>query len=155
MSVLENIEVGVLYGRGRTMSQYRARTQSLRILDEVGLADRADMPASALTLASRKRLEVARVLATEPRLILLDEVMAGLNATEARDALDLLRRLRESRSLSIIVIEHVMKALMQVSDRIVVLHDGQKVMEGQPAEVANDPRVIKAYLGEKPSAQRP
>jgi branched-chain amino acid transport system ATP-binding protein len=155
MSVLENIEVGVLYGRGRTMSQYRARTQSLRILDEVGLADRADMPASALTLASRKRLEVARVLATEPRLILLDEVLAGLNATEARDALDLLRRLRESRSLSIIVIEHVMKALMQVSDRIVVLHDGQKVMEGQPAEVANDPRVIKAYLGEKPSAQRP
>jgi branched-chain amino acid transport system ATP-binding protein len=78
-----------------------------------------------------------------------------LNATEARDALDLLRQLRTSRSLSIIVIEHVMKALMQLSDRIVVLHDGLKVMEGKPAEVANDPRVIKAYLGEKRGGEHP
>lgn len=155
MTVLENVAVGALYGRGRTLSQHRARQQCLQILEEVGLADRADMLASALTLAGRKRLEVARALATEPRLILLDEVLAGLNATEARDALDLLRRLRETRSLSIIVIEHVMKALMQLSDRIVVLHDGQKVMEGLPAEVANDPRVIKAYLGEKRDAQHP
>jgi branched-chain amino acid transport system ATP-binding protein len=155
MTVLENVSVGALYGRGRTLSQHRARQQCLHILEEVGLADRADMLASALTLAGRKRLEVARALATEPRLLLLDEVLAGLNATEARDALDLLRRLRESRSLSIIVIEHVMKALMQLSDRIVVLHDGQKVMEGLPAEVANDPRVIKAYLGEKRDAQHP
>jgi branched-chain amino acid transport system ATP-binding protein len=155
MTVLENVSVGALYGRGRTLSQQRARQQCLQILEEVGLADRADMLASALTLAGRKRLEVARALATEPRLLLLDEVLAGLNATEARDALDLLRRLRESRSLSIIVIEHVMKALMQLSDRIVVLHDGQKVMEGLPAEVANDPRVIKAYLGEKRDAQHP
>ncbi len=155
MTVLENVSVGALYGRGRTMSQGRARQQCLQILEDVGLADRSDMLASALTLAGRKRLEVARALATEPRLILLDEVLAGLNATEARDALDLLRRLRESRSLSIIVIEHVMKALMQLSDRIIVLHDGQKVMEGIPAEVANDPRVIKAYLGEKRDAQHP
>lgn len=155
MTVLENVAVGALYGRGRTLSQHRAQQQCLQILEEVGLADRADMLASALTLAGRKRLEVARALATEPRLLLLDEVLAGLNATEARDALDLLRRLRESRSLSIIVIEHVMKALMQLSDRIVVLHDGQKVMEGLPAEVANDPRVIKAYLGEKRDAQHP
>lgn len=153
MTVLENVAVGALYGRGRTMSQSQAREQCLQILDEVGLADRRDMPALALTLAGRKRLEVARALATGPKLILLDEVLAGLNATEARDALDLLRRLRESRSLSIIVIEHVMKALMQLSDRIIVLHDGKKVMEGLPTEVANDPRVIKAYLGEKRDAQ--
>jgi branched-chain amino acid transport system ATP-binding protein len=86
---------------------------------------------------------------------LLDEVLAGLNATEAKDALDLLRRVRESRSLSMIIIEHVMKALMQLSERIVVLHDGQKVMEGVPTEVANDPRVIKAYLGEKRGGQHP
>jgi branched-chain amino acid transport system ATP-binding protein len=155
MTVLENVSVGALYGRGRTQSQHRARLQCLQILEEVGLADRADMLASALTLAGRKRLEVARALATEPRLILLDEVLAGLNATEARDAMDLLQRLRENRTLSIIVIEHVMKALMQLSDRIVVLHDGKKVMEGLPAEVANDPRVIRAYLGEKRDAQHP
>ncbi len=155
MTVLENITVGALYGRGRTMSQHRARERCMQILEEVGLADRAAMLASALTLAGRKRLEVARALATEPRLLLLDEVLAGLNATEARDALDLLRRLRESRSLSIVVIEHVMKALMQLSERIIVLHDGQKVKEGVPAEVANDPRVIKAYLGEKRGAQHP
>lgn len=155
MTVLENVTVGALYGRGQTKSQPRAREQSMQILDEVGLADRADVLASALTLADRKRLEVARALATEPRLLLLDEVLAGLNATEARDALDLLRQLRKSRSLSIIVIEHVMKALMQLSERIIVLHDGSKVMEGIPAEVANDPRVIKAYLGEKRGAEHP
>lgn len=155
MTVLENVTVGALYGRGQTKSQPRAREQSMQILDEVGLADRADVLASALTLAGRKRLEVARALATEPRLLLLDEVLAGLNATEARDALDLLRQLRKSRSLSIIVIEHVMKALMQLSERIIVLHDGSKVMEGIPAEVANDPRVIKAYLGEKRGAEHP
>jgi branched-chain amino acid transport system ATP-binding protein len=137
------------------MSQHRARERCMQILEEVGLADRSDMLASALTLAGRKRLEVARALATEPRLLLLDEVLAGLNATEARDALDLLRRLRASRSLSIVVIEHVMKALMQLSERIIVLHDGQKVMEGVPAEVANDPRVIKADLGEKRGAEHP
>jgi len=155
MTVLENVTVGALYGRGQTKSQPRAREQSMQILDEVGLADRADVLASALTLAGRKRLEVARAVATEPRLLLLDEVLAGLNATEARDALDLLRQLRKSRSLSIIVIEHVMKALMQLSERIIVLHDGSKVMEGIPAEVANDPRVIKAYLGEKRGAEHP
>ena len=155
MTVLENIAVGALYGRGRTMSQHRARERCMQILEEVELADRSDMLASALTLAGRKRLEVARALATEPRLLLLDEVLAGLNGTEARDALDLLRRLRASRSLSIVVIEHVMKALMQLSERIIVLHDGQKVMEGVPAEVANDPRVIKAYLGERRGAEHP
>jgi branched-chain amino acid transport system ATP-binding protein len=155
MTVLENVTVGALYGRGQTKSQPRAREQSMQILDEVGLADRADVLASALTLAGRKRLEVARALATEPRLLLLDEVLAGLNATEARDALDLLRQLRKSRSLSIIVIEHVMKALMQLSERIIVLHDGLKVMEGIPAEVASDPRVIKAYLGERRGAEHP
>jgi branched-chain amino acid transport system ATP-binding protein len=155
MTVLENVMVGALYGRGRTMSKHAAREQSMAIIEEVGLADRVGVVASSLTLAGRKRLEVARALATQPRLLLLDEVLAGLNATEVQDALDLLRRIRQGRGLSIIVIEHVMKALMQLSDRIVVLHDGHKVMEGLPAEVANDPRVIKAYLGERRDAEHP
>jgi branched-chain amino acid transport system ATP-binding protein len=148
LTVLENVMVGALFGRGQTMSQRVARAQCLDILNEVGLADRRDLPASALTLAGRKRLEVARALATQPRLLLLDEVLAGLNASEANDALDLINRLRESRMLSIVVIEHIMKALMRLSHRILVLHDGKKVMEGTPEQVASDPRVIAAYLGE-------
>jgi branched-chain amino acid transport system ATP-binding protein len=153
MTVLENVMIGALYGRTQTKSRRDATKRCNDILEEVGLADRARSPASTLTLAGRKRLEVARALATEPALLLLDEVLAGLNANEANDALDLIRHLRDSRSLSIIVIEHVMKALMRLSHRILVLHDGEKIMEGAPAEVAGDPRVIKAYLGEKRHAQ--
>ena len=111
------------------------------------LGDRADDPAGTLTLAGRKRLEIARALATHPRLLLLDEVMAGLTPVEVAEALDTIRLLHQRYDLTIIVIEHVMKALMQLSDRLVVLHHGAKIAEGSPDEIANDVGVIEAYLG--------
>jgi branched-chain amino acid transport system ATP-binding protein len=153
MTVLENVMIGALFGRGRTLSQRTAATQAHALIEDVGLGPHSQTPAAELTLAGRKRLEIARALATQPSLLLLDEVLAGLNATEVAEALALLQRLHESRGLSIIIVEHVMRALMRLSHRIVVLHDGRKIMEGTPDAVANDPRVIKAYLGEPRETQ--
>ena len=117
------------------------------LLDEVGLGARADDPAGTLTLAGRKRLEIARALATRPRLLLLDEVMAGLTPVEVAEALEIIRRLHQRYDLTIVVIEHVMRALMRLSERLVVLHHGAKIAEGRPDEIANDAGVIEAYLG--------
>jgi branched-chain amino acid transport system ATP-binding protein len=148
MTVLENVRLGCLYGKSQMRSMAMATDAATEILAEVGLEARAGTKAGALNLAGRKRLEVARALATSPRVLLLDEVLAGLNASEANDALAMIQKLRGSRGLSIIIIEHVMKALMRLSNRIVVLHDGQKITEGTPDAVTSDPRVIAAYLGE-------
>lgn len=149
LTVVENVAIGELFGSGHERSMTRAENAARKTLDEVGLGDRADDPAGTLTLAGRKRLEIARALATHPRLLLLDEVMAGLTPVEVADALDTIRLLHQRYNLTIIVIEHVMRALMQLSERLVVLHHGAKIAEGRPDEIANDAGVIEAYLGSR------
>jgi branched-chain amino acid transport system ATP-binding protein len=147
MTVLENVTLGVLFGRRRERSMVAAEGRAGEILDRLGLSDKAQILAKYLTLAARKRLEIARSLATEPRLLLLDEVLAGLTPTEADAATDLVRQFHASEKLTILMIEHVTRALMALSQRIVVLHHGQKIAEGTPGEVARDPRTLSVYLG--------
>jgi branched-chain amino acid transport system ATP-binding protein len=147
MTVLENVALGVLYGRRRERSAAVAEAKAGEILDRLGLSDRAQLPAKHLTLAGRKRLEIARSLATEPRLLLLDEVLAGLTPGEAAAAIEIVREFHASDRLTILMIEHVTRALMALSQRIVVLHHGQKIAEGTPSEVARDPRTLSVYLG--------
>jgi len=148
MSVVENVAIGAMYGAGRERSPSAATARARAILDEVGLADRAGDRAGALTLAGRKRLEIARALATAPRLLMLDEVLAGLTPVEVDEALAMLLALKRRHGLTLLVIEHVMRALMRLCERIIVLHHGEKIAEGAPDAVAADRRVIDAYLGE-------
>jgi branched-chain amino acid transport system ATP-binding protein len=145
LTVAQNVMVGAFIHTDR---EAEARERALEILRFVGLLGKRSFPARSLTLAERKRLEVARALATEPRLLLLDEVMAGLNPREVQDVLGLLRDVR-ARGVTILVIEHVMHAIMRLCERIVVLHHGQKIAEGPPTAIARDPRVVEAYLGEE------
>jgi len=147
LSVIDNLVVASLYGHARERSRAAAESRARSILAEVGLAREAARPAETLTLAGRKRLEIARAMATGPRLLLLDEVLAGLTATEVAEAIDIIRLLHRRYELTLLVIEHVMRALMLLCQRIIVLHHGEKIAEGSPAAIAADPQVVAAYLG--------
>ena len=149
LSVVENVMVGALFGaRGGVRDVASARREAEAILAFVGLAHRTDAAADGLNVPERKRMELARALAMRPRVLFLDEVMAGLNPSEIDAAVDLVKRIRD-RGVSLVVIEHVMKAIRNVSDRILVLFHGETLTEGPPAEVLNDPRVVSAYLGRR------
>jgi branched-chain amino acid transport system ATP-binding protein len=147
MTVVQNVAVGVLYGNTALGSVGTATAEARRLLAYVGLGDVADAPAAGITLAQRKRLELARALATRPQLLLLDESMAGLNPTEIEAALGLLRRLYTELGLTLLIVEHMMQVIMGLCDRVLVLDAGRKIAEGPPAEVAREPMVLQAYLG--------
>lgn len=147
LTVRENVETAVLFGRASAPRQTEAAQIAADLLDDCGLGALADRPAGTLTLSARKRLEVARALGTGPRLLMLDEVMAGLTPTEVVEMSAALRLLKARHGLTILIIEHVMSALNRLSDRITVLHHGTKIAEGTPDAIAADPKVADAYFG--------
>jgi branched-chain amino acid transport system ATP-binding protein len=149
LTVLENVNIGVLYGSGQEKSVHLAKRRSMEILSDTNLGGRANDIAGSLTLAGFKRLELAKAIATAPKILLLDEIMAGLNSSEVTQALNILETCRDKYNLTIIVIEHVMKALMRMCERIVVLHQGQMIATGSASHIANNKTVMQAYLGEK------
>lgn len=145
LSVVDNVMVGAFL---KSSNMQVVREQAQEVVDFVGLGKQADQPARNLTTAGRKRLELARALATQPRLLLLDEVMAGLTPSESAAMVELAQKIRQ-RSVTLLIIEHVMKAIMALSDRIAVLHHGQLIAVDEPAVIASDQKVIEAYLGEE------
>jgi branched-chain amino acid transport system ATP-binding protein len=149
MTVLENVAAGALFGDVKSKGDVKSAMETAREqLEFTGLADRADHPASNLTIAGRKRLELAKSLAMQPKVLMLDEVNAGLNSSEIDGALALIRRIAD-RGITILLIEHLMKVVLSLAHRVLVLHHGELIAQGTATEMVNDPRVVEAYLGQK------
>jgi branched-chain amino acid transport system ATP-binding protein len=146
MAVFGNVLLGSLFGRSIGMSSVDAAREAMESLEFVGLSALKAIPAKDITLANQKRLEVARALATKPELLLLDELIAGLNPTEIAEAMELVTKIRD-QGITIFMIEHVMKAIMGICDRLIVLHHGEKIAEGTPQQITNNQTVIEVYLG--------
>lgn len=154
MTALENVMVGRLYGKEPARNLGQARAEAEEILALTALNKKQLMPAGTFGLVDRKRLEIARALATKPKLLLLDEMMAGLNPKELEDAMRLVEGIRDS-GITVIIVEHVMKAVLGISDCVIVLSAGKKIAEGKPRVILEDKQVIEAYLGEQKSARNP
>jgi branched-chain amino acid transport system ATP-binding protein len=146
LTTLQNAMVGRTYGREPANNIRRAKEEVVGILNFVGLENKIEVIASQLTMAERKKLELARALAAHPQLLLLDELMAGLNSAETETAMNLVNKIRDS-GVTVIMVEHIMKAVLGISDRIIVLNVGEKIAEGPPKEVVKNQQVIEAYLG--------
>ena len=149
MSVLENVMIGAFL---RYPSAQDARAKARQVIDSVTLASFADSPAKSLGTAGRKRLEIARALASEPKILLLDEAMAGLTTSEVRTAIELVRQIHDT-GVTVVIVEHIMEVIVSLADRVVVFHQGREIARGTPAEVTRNERVIEAYLGKR-HAQR-
>jgi branched-chain amino acid transport system ATP-binding protein len=151
MPVLQNVLVGAFFGSPNYISGTSAAREAAQALDLVGLSAMSAIPIQDLTLVDQKRVEVARALATKPELLLLDELMAGLNSTEVSEAMKLVAKIRDT-GITIFMVEHVMKAIMGICERIIVLHHGEKITEGTPKEITSNKQVIEIYLGEETHA---
>ena len=149
MTVLENAGAGALFGSGESISRSEATSRGREALEFIGLAEKADVEAGALPIAQKKQLELARALAADPKLLLLDEIASGLTPGEVDELTATIERIRDERGISIFWIEHIMDAIMGVADRIIVLNSGQKIAEGTPTEIRQNDVVVEAYLGEE------